>query len=563
MRLLTIAALAIPVLTAQEGYVDPQRCRPCHTALFDSYKETGMGQSFGIAAAVPALAEFFHTASNRRYSVEERNGAHYLRRFLPETADAIERRIDYVIGSGNHSKTFVHRDSRGRLLELPLSWYSERGGYWAMSPGYDRPDHSEFRREVSENCLFCHNGYPPGLSKGLAMGIDCQRCHGPGQQHVESKGKILNPSQLTRERQLDVCLQCHMESASRTLPDAVRRIGRDVYSYTPWEPLANYKLYFEFAANPRDNLSGITVNSSAYTLMKSACFQKSASMTCTTCHDPHLARRGKEAAAHYTQVCRSCHAQAHEASRTDCATCHMQKRRTEDAVHVVMTDHSIHRRPLMGDMLAPIAERHDRQSGPVKRLYPSRMTDTFDTRLAEAMAQVRVSNNLREDIARLQRAIRAARPRSPEPYRDLAAALSKAGRTEEAIAAYREALRYNSKDSDTYVVISDLLLSRNNVKDALALLEPATQQFPESLGIWNSLSVLYARNNRMVDALQAASRALQIDPEDPLSWLNLGVCLQAKGDKKGAETAYRQALLLQPDLSRAKDYLKLLLEDKF
>ena len=43
-------------------------------------------------------------------------------------------------GSGNHSQTFLHLDPRGRLIELPLSWYSGRGGYWAMSPGYDRPD---------------------------------------------------------------------------------------------------------------------------------------------------------------------------------------------------------------------------------------------------------------------------------------------------------------------------------------------------------------------------------------------------------------------------------------
>jgi Flp pilus assembly protein TadD len=37
--------------------------------------------------------------------------------------------------------------------------------------------------------------------------------------------------------------------------------------------------------------------------------------------------------------------------------------------------------------------------------------------------------------------------------------------------------------------------------------------------------------------------------------LNLGVSLEAKGDRTGAEAAYRQALLLQPDLTRAREYL--------
>ena len=139
-----------------------------------------MGRSFAAASAVPALTEFLHPPSARYYSVVERSGANYLRRFQTGPANVLEKRIDYVIGSGNHSRTFLHRDQRGRLIELPVSWYAERGGYWGISPGYDRPDHSDFRREVSDSCLFCHNGYPSEANGGVALGIDCQRCHGPG-----------------------------------------------------------------------------------------------------------------------------------------------------------------------------------------------------------------------------------------------------------------------------------------------------------------------------------------------------------------------------------------------
>jgi hypothetical protein len=32
------------------------------------------------------------------------------------------------------------------LVELPLAWYADGGGLWAMNPGYDRPDHMGFRR---------------------------------------------------------------------------------------------------------------------------------------------------------------------------------------------------------------------------------------------------------------------------------------------------------------------------------------------------------------------------------------------------------------------------------
>ena len=40
-----------------------------------------------------------------------------------------------MLGSGNHARSYLHRTARGTLVELPLGWYSEKGGYWAMSPG--------------------------------------------------------------------------------------------------------------------------------------------------------------------------------------------------------------------------------------------------------------------------------------------------------------------------------------------------------------------------------------------------------------------------------------------
>ena len=209
----------------------------------------------------------------------------------------LERRIDFAIGSGAHSSTYVHRTAAGSLIELPVSWYSEDGGHWAMSPGYDRPDHSDFRREVTESCLFCHNGYPSEANGGLAQGIDCQRCHGPGEDHVQRKGAILNPAKLPPERRMEVCLQCHLESASRTLPDAVRRFGRSTFSYRPSEPLADWQLYFDFVRTADEDR--ITVNNSAYGLMRSKCFLNSGGrLICTTCHDPHRDESAADTPAH-------------------------------------------------------------------------------------------------------------------------------------------------------------------------------------------------------------------------------------------------------------------------
>jgi Flp pilus assembly protein TadD len=542
MRWILILIAALTAHSAEPGYVDPAACRPCHEQIADSYSKTGMARSFAKARAAPPLTEFFHQPSERYYSVVERSGETYLRRSQAGGVNVIEKRIDYAIGSGNHSQTFLHRDPRGRLIELPVSWYSEGG--WAMSPGYDRPDHSDFRREVSDSCLFCHNGYPSEANGGLASGIDCQRCHGPGEAHASGRGRMVNPAKLSLERQMEICLQCHLESASRTLPDSIRRFGRGPFSYRPGAPLGDFTLYFDFIKRASDER--ITVNNSAYGLMRSQCFLRSAGkLKCTTCHDPHASGR-----LDVTLVCRSCHPTTHEPFTRDCAGCHMQKRRTEDAVHVVMTDHFIRRRPLEGDRLAPLQERHDRLSGPVKLLYPQRARDTaVYLAMAEARAPV------------LERAIAAAHPAQADAYFALGEAYRKAGQVEEAIRAYQQAIDRAADDPRSYAAVSTLLLNRGEPAKAISLLEPALSRLPDETSLLNSLSVLYARMQRFDDALRLLARATRVNPDEPLSWLNLGVSLEAKGDRKGAEAAYRRALVLQPDLARAREYLNRVSKD--
>ena len=129
-----------------------------------------MGRSFyRLPAGVPAVdlisgKPFYHAASDNYFATTARGGRYYQRRwqigFDGKETNLEEKQVDFVIGSGDHSRTYLHLTSRNALQQLPLGWYAEKGGYWGMSPGYDKPDFPGATRLAGYQCMFCHNAYP-------------------------------------------------------------------------------------------------------------------------------------------------------------------------------------------------------------------------------------------------------------------------------------------------------------------------------------------------------------------------------------------------------------------
>jgi len=303
-------------------HVDSRGCAACHGAIAKTYSETAMAQAFYRATpatmgANGTTGRFEHKASGRSYEVFERGGRYFQSR-SEKGRYLIEREIHYVMGSGRHEGTFIHRTAQGRLAEMPLGWYADKGGFLAMSPGYDRADPLDFRRKISYDCMFCHNAYPavaagadapsaePEFPAVLSEGIDCQRCHGPGSVHVASggRGSIVNPARLGPERAMEVCMQCHLETTSRALPNSLVRFGRGAFSYRPGEALGEFVLHFDDTGRA----DKFEIVSSVYRLRQSRCFLESkGKLGCTTCHHPHDVPRAAAARVAYAKACSSCH----------------------------------------------------------------------------------------------------------------------------------------------------------------------------------------------------------------------------------------------------------------
>ncbi|MFL6451879.1 MAG: tetratricopeptide repeat protein [Bryobacteraceae bacterium] len=577
------------------AYVDPAVCATCHHDLAETYRRTGMGRSFHRADSQKDSAQFrspakvYHRASDRYYTMAEHDGKFWERRHQigwdGKETNLLEKPADYVIGSGNHAHTYLTRTQSGELKELPVSWYAEKGGYWAISPGYDRRDQDDFRRPIPYECMFCHNGYPavkpgtdmagskPVFPANLPEGIDCQRCHGPGSAHVallksghakadEIRRAIVNPARLSRDRQMEVCMQCHLETSSRPLPYSIRRYDRGVFSYRPGEPLPDYALHFD--QQPRPGADRFEIAGAAYRLRQSACFRQS-QMTCLTCHNPHDIPRGSEAKQHYVSVCRTCHSNSVHVSKmsgasTSCLDCHMPKRRSQDAVHTIMTDHFIQRKKPAGNLLAELSEpdeEKDSYRGEVVPYYPAQVKGNDE--LYVAVAQVKDSANLEGGISRLQRALDKDKIGHPQPSTELGNAFAKLQQQEKGVAAYEQSLRVRKNYPPALKGLVAALFAEGKLDEVEGVIGDAKNAGQLDPVLLTNLGNAYLQRGKPASAEAPLAEAATLDPDLAETQNLLGLVGVAKGDAAGAESRFRKAIRIQPDLALAHHNLANLL----
>ncbi|MCB1035113.1 MAG: tetratricopeptide repeat protein [Acidobacteria bacterium] len=577
---------------AAAGYVEDRACRMCHRDLYDGYQKVGMARSFFRPGAKRATEDFennhyFHEPSNRHYEMR-RDGDEILFRRWQEDEDGqpinvFEQKVDWILGSGNRSRTYLYQTAGGELFQLPLAWYSQTGS-WRMAPGFEWEEHQGLHRRVRRECMFCHNAYPE-VAEGsdriwvaqtfpeeLPEGTGCQRCHGPGAEHVRVglqepvdfsrlRETVVHPGKIAPERRDDICNGCHLQPSVALF--GVRRFGRGDYSYRPGEPLEDYMVPVDVLIQGEDRTERFEINHHPYRLRQSRCYLESAgAMSCMTCHDPHRKVPEEERLEHYRQACQSCHeldacrleamttearaalpAAAREIAANDCAGCHMPQRRPTDVVEVTMTDHLIRRFPGGEELAAalPVTEPvvRDVEILPLGEVPTGDLADLY-----RAAAVARAGGSASLD--RLEMLLKELRPKDPEPYFDLVRGRLK---KQQGAATGRALDLLLSVQPDgalglEWKGLSDFQQGRK--EEAFALIQRAVEKAPERPEGWFNLGLVVLSQGRYEEALEHLDQALALRSNLARGWFYKGNALTLLGRQEEALAAYIRSLELEP-----------------
>ena len=326
----TLSALAQGPQPARvwTNYVGDAACLPCHQAKVDAYHRTAHYLTSSWPTRDSIHGNFSEGANllltrstNLVFKMEaDKNGFTQtaVLRVSPSEVKTHGERFGVVIGSGRKGQTYLywHHDRLydcDELFELPVSYWVERGT-WMNSPGLlEYPDGTaNFTRPITPRCLECHttafdwldtagNRFNKYGKTNLVLGITCEKCHGPGRDHVAhyqspspppavGAAAMINPAKLSRDRQMDVCALCHAGFGTMLVPSL---------SYKPGDVLSN-----DLALTMPGPDTPVDVHGNQVQLLaRSHCFKASPNLTCVTCHDVHQPQRDIQAMASSRLAC--------------------------------------------------------------------------------------------------------------------------------------------------------------------------------------------------------------------------------------------------------------------
>lgn len=575
-------------------YVGKEVCATCHTDKLNTFIHTGMGQSFGIATKEKSAAIFNeHTIVYDKFSnfyykpfwsvikrtPSERDSELFVMEFRLQGKDTVHKRmekISYIIGSGQHTNSHI-MNINSYLYQVPITFYTQRK-IWDMAPGFENGNNTRFSRIIGLECMSCHNAMPTDFVHGsenkflsLPSGIDCERCHGPGELHVKDKRAghivdvkneidytIVNPAKLPVDLQFDICQRCHLQGT------AVLKEGKTFTDFRPGMKLSD--VMDVFLPKYKGAEDEFIMASHPDRLRMSKCFlmsqgtgdkgQETKGLTCITCHNPHVSVTitGKDV---FNNACKNCHKQpeitcmeemsTRLAVEDNCAGCHMPKAGTLDIPHVITTDHFI--RSVRSPSDKPVAPSEIKK----QKEFIALVCMTEKSPSAQMMAEGYLSyyEKFSGKPFLLDSAEKFIQSGLLNEWQKNFSTVIRFYFLKE---NYNEVVRYASQtdakkitDAWTNYRIGESYSHLGRTDEAVKYLERAVNLAPATLDFRNKLGSAYAQSGKLNEAKNIFEKILSDNPKFTLAWNNLGFTEVLLGNLTEAEEDFKHALELSPD----------------
>jgi hypothetical protein len=560
-----------PYLNVQDKnahYVGMQECKTCHWQIYETFIQTGMGKSWDVANKQKSAADFspakalvYDSVNDFYYKPFWNGDSLYILEYRLSGNDTVHKRLEkvsYIVGSGQHTNSHII-NINGYLHQAPITFYTQKGK-WDLAPGFEKGLNARFDRKIEMECITCHNGYPQ-FDEGsfnkfstVALGIDCERCHGPGSIHVDNKRKgdivdtskgpdfsIVNPRRMTTDQQNNLCQRCHLQGIT-TLND-----NKTFVDFKPSQDLK--KTMNTFMPVYEGNEQNMIMASHVERMKMSNCYINSGKMSCISCHNPHVSVKFTKNEV-YINACKSCHPSNNlckpdnkQLTTENCIACHMPKNGSIDIPHVAVTDHYIRI--------------------PNKKITPSTKNEI------SKFLQLKCYNNDHPENKIIARAFLEFYERYTPNKVFLDSSfyyLSKAGIDVEndfdidLIRAYYLKENYakiislsakkmpiSIKDAWTNYRIGEAFYSIENYAKAIEYFKQACILKPFALDFQNKLATTYVANNNLMEAKKVCQFIINEHPRYGLANFNLGYIAMQENNLPLAKFYYEKSLQINPD----------------
>ena len=126
----------------------------------------------------------------------------------------------------------------------------------------------------------------------------------------------------------------------------------------------------------------------------------------------------------------------------------------------------------------------------------------------------------------------------------------RAGREEDAISSFRQALKDNPDNVDAMRFLAAVYVKQEiKLRDAEALLLRATQLAPDFANAWLDLGQALLKRGKRMEAIDAFGQATVLEPGNGIAWEKLASATAGAGYPERAAEAFRKAVNLSPNFA--------------